>query len=130
MALPPAKKICLAATGRGKKNAELHSAFEALPVGKLRCKLCYAKWFQGTVLVAVGAGKTEDWTKVEVAAKVPPLQSVPSYVKTCTRSMKNHILVKHPDTSELRSTKFTKQPCINAALVAAKQRRACALCGR
>ena len=71
----------------------IHASFEEVEKGRLRCRLCYQKWFSESAIVAVQKGKTEDEAKAEVSGRVPSPASVPSFAKAGTENMKNHLVL-------------------------------------
>lgn len=109
----PAKRMCLD-TGRGRKNLTIHSFYEDLPGGRVRCKECHKRWFDESVAVELQKGSTEEMAKAEVLKKCPPSASVPSYNKCGTASLKAHLLKEHSTQLDLPVVKH--QPTIVKAV--------------
>ncbi len=59
MSEPVKKKVCLA-SGRGKKNKELHAQYENVSETKVRCKECFKKWFVEAVAAEVSRGHSDE----------------------------------------------------------------------
>ena len=74
MAAPP-KKMCVARSNAGRKNEDVHRHFE--PTGepfRVRCKLCYQKWFQEEVESLVATGVDDAQAKITVKSQNPSPQ--------------------------------------------------------
>ena len=74
MAAPP-KKICLGKSVAGKKNHDVHQHFE--PSGeplRVRCKICYQKWFVQEVETLIESGITVEEAQKKVASLKPSAQ--------------------------------------------------------
>ena len=92
MAEPATKKLC--PSSRGKKDFAVHSQYDEVERGKLRCRLCYQKWFEESIVVAMPQRQNVEAHK-SVMARIPPLQSVPSFAKAGTDTLRSHLVKIH-----------------------------------
>ena len=94
---PPVKKFCLPTfdAHRGVPNPVIKANFKDIGGGRLRCMVCYKKWFDESVVVAVQKGQTEAEAKKALSTKQPPEASVKSYNKSGTPTMRKHLINDH-----------------------------------
>ena len=119
MAEPASKRFC---TARGKKNQSLHSLYHEYERGRVRCKECYQKWFDESVLVAIQNGTSESEAKVLVNSRAAPIESVPTFAKAGTEALKRHIRKIHPSSWEEENVVPASQPFIADALQSCKSK--------
>ena len=68
---------------------------QPLQPGKRRCRLCYQKWFEESTVVAMSQGQSHVEAHKSVMARIPPLQSVPSFAKAGTDTLRSHLVKIH-----------------------------------
>ena len=98
--VPPSKKQCKEEAHRGQKGIG-RSVFENYEAkGRVRCRLCFKRWFDLSVQHAVVNGMALEEARQKFTGVLPPIADVPSYAYASTGAIDRHVSEKHPELME------------------------------